>query len=424
MERANRVLAAAWRSGVLPRPVLEASPLEAAALRFSRSRDFGDEAGWRQPFERLLHSLREEADLNPLGLAMAHGQIVKALRERLRNQALWRAHPEILDRPMPAPIIILGQMRSGTTRLQRLLACDRRLSHTRLYESLIPAPIFAGTLLPDLRRLGAGALLAVMRVLNPELGRIHPTGIGEPDEEFGHFSFSFGSAQFEAQWRVPAFARWWKEADRSWLYREFKALLQTNAWRRGDPADKPVLLKAPQFMQDLPAVLEAFPGARLVCLDRDLAEIVPSSASLVWHQMRIQSDTADPAWIGREWLRKTLLRRDVAEATRRARPDVPQIEVDYEAMNRDWRGEIERIYDFLDLKLTPELLARMTAYVETARGHLGHRYSLEQFGLSPADFPSPPRHSRESGKRKFAEGNPASFSAAPGKAAGSPLSRG
>jgi hypothetical protein len=54
--------------------------------------------------------------------------------------SLWRAQPEIRDRPIPEPIVILGQMRSGTTRLQRLLACDDRFAHTRLYESLIPAP--------------------------------------------------------------------------------------------------------------------------------------------------------------------------------------------------------------------------------------------------------------------------------------------
>ena len=65
---------------------------------------------------------------------------------------------------------------------------------------------------------------------------------------------------------------------------------------------------------------------------------------------------------------------------------MPRIDVSYDAMNADWRSEMERIYRFLDLELTSGLLARMAAYFESARGHLGHRYSLAQFGLSEADL--------------------------------------
>jgi len=383
--RISRALSAAWRAGILPTPRLEAEALLAAARSRPRSADFGDRDSWREPLDRLLGSLREEAALNPLGLSMAHGQIVMMLRARMRAAALWRTHPEILELPVPSPIVILGQMRSGTTRLQRLLACDPRLAHTRMHESLIPVPFAQRPGGRDSRRWRARAMLALLRRLNPEVARIHPTGPGAPEEEFGLFSFAFGSAQFEAQWRVPTFARWWEQADRAPLYCDFRALLQTNAWFRGDPPGRPRVLKAPQFMQDLPALLAAFPDARFVCLHRDPAEAVPSAASLVWNQMRIQSDAADPAWIGREWLRKTRLREEIAAETLASRPVVPRLQITYEAMSRDWRGEIRRIYDFLGFDLPAEVQVRMQAYLADAKGHRGHRYSLEQFGLSRAE---------------------------------------
>ena len=138
--RANRALTALWRSGLAPRPQLDAGALEAAALRSAPRSALGPDDEWQAPFELLLRSLREEAKLNPLGLTMAHGQIVMMLRARMRAAKLWRDHPEILERWIRAPVIILGQMRSGTTRLQRLLACDDRFAFTKLYESLIPAP--------------------------------------------------------------------------------------------------------------------------------------------------------------------------------------------------------------------------------------------------------------------------------------------
>lgn len=372
---ACRGLDAAWRGGILPRPILDPAAFEAAALK-RRPRDaFGPDREWRTPFRLLVDSLREEARLNPLGLVMAHGQIVGALKARLRAAGLWRRHPEILARPVPAPIVVVGSMRSGTTRLQRLLACDPGFAHTRLYESLHPVPAPA-------RALKTGASLTALRLLNPAVAAIHPMKARDPDEEFGLFSLSFGSAQFEAQWRVPAFTAWWEQADTRWLYREFRRLLQTIGWARGEAPGKPWLLKAPQFMQDLPALLDAFPDARLICLDRDAEKVVGSSASLVWHQMRIQSDHADRAWIGREWLRKTRLRQERAIAFRAARPDVPRLDVACEAMDADWAREIGRIYAFLGLELTEQVQRRMAAYVAGARAHRGHLYTLEQFGLT------------------------------------------
>jgi len=278
--RANKALDALWRSRLAPRPILEPEALAAAALRGKPVGTLGGDNSWREPFELLLQSLREEADLNPLGLAMAHGQIVMMLRARMRATELWRAHPEILERKMPAPVIVLGQMRSGTTRLHRLLASDPRFAHTRFFESLIPVPYGRRPGSRDARRLRARSGLAFMRWLNPQLTRIHPTATSAPEEEFGLFSFSFGSAQFEAQWRVPRFGRWWENADRRPLYREFMALVQTNAWFRGEPPGRTPLLKVPQFLQDLPLVLDLFPDARLICLDRRPDQVVPSSASL------------------------------------------------------------------------------------------------------------------------------------------------
>src|SRR5690606_7843070 len=121
---------------------------------------------------------------------------------------------------------------------------------------------------------------------------------------FGLLSFSFYGAQIEAQWRVPTFARFWEMQDKTWVYREFRQLLQTIAWQRGETT-RPWVLKAPQFMEDLESLLEVFPDARLICLRRDLGEVASSSASLVWNQMKLQSDTVDPRWIGAEWLHKT-----------------------------------------------------------------------------------------------------------------------
>jgi hypothetical protein len=156
-----------------------------------------------------------------------------------------------------------------------------------------------------------------------------------------------------------------------------------NRSARGEDPAKSHIFKLPQFCEDLPAILQTYPGAKLIVLGRDTDEVVASSASLVWNHMRIQSNSVDKHWVGQEWLRKTRLRQALLEDFLSNRPDVPVIHVDYERMNRDWLGEMERIYAFLDRDLPPALVHKMERWLQSSRTHLGHRYSLDEFGLAP-----------------------------------------
>lgn len=379
----NATIARLQSAGLQPRPVLDPDALIARATRRTGLADFGQNRHWRPLLDTLVAALGT-AGLSPLGEVVAESQLTDTLAARLRARAVWRANPEIAAVPITAPIVIIGQMRSGTTRLQRLLAADPRLDHTRLYESWLPVAADRPSRL-DLRRARAAAWLAATRALNPGFGAIHPTGAAAPDEEIGLLGPTLCSSQFEVQWRVPAYARLCEAIDRTRVYAEFKALLQVTRWLRGGDhaaADRPWVLKVPQFTQDLAALLTAFPDARLLCLDRDTAATVASSASLVHNQMALQSAAVDPHWIGAEWLHKVALRqrtvRDVLAAT-----GTPHLAIDYAAMDADWRGEMRRIHAFLGLTLPADVTARMADFLAGSHGRRRHRYDLAQFGLTP-----------------------------------------
>lgn len=363
-----------WGAKLLPKPDF---------VRLRERADNVQRAGaeeaprWREPFDRLVGSLSEEAELNEIGLTFAYVQLQSLLRQRARAQRLWADHPQISHINTDQPIIVLGHMRSGTTRLHRLLGCDPRFNHTRFYEVMSP---LSG--LPDLRVQKSWLQLQMMDRLNPRARFVHPTGATAIEEVFGLHSFSFYGAQIEAQWRVPSFARYWEMQDKRWVYREFRQLLNTLAWQRGETS-KPWVLKAPQFMEDLDVLLDIFPDARLVCLHRNNDEVVASSASLVWNQMRLQSETADRHWVGREWAYKTTRRGNISRTIRAARPHVPQIDITFGAMNADWRSEIGRLYSFLGLELLPEIENGMERYLHSAEksGFRQHSYRASDFGL-------------------------------------------
>ena len=60
--------------------------------------------------------------------------------DRLWAEQWFEQHPEILARPLPHPVIVVGPMRSGTTRMHRLLAADHRFTHMRSFETISPVP--------------------------------------------------------------------------------------------------------------------------------------------------------------------------------------------------------------------------------------------------------------------------------------------
>ena len=148
-------------------------------------------------------------------------------------------------------------------------------------------------------------------------------------------------------------------------------------------ADRPRVLKCPQFSEDLPALLAQFPDARLVVTRRDSAEVLDSSVSLVASQMAVQSDHGDLAGIEREWQRKLRLGEQRLE-TALAEFRGPVACVDFERLNTDWPGEIAQTYAALGLPLTDAALAAMHREQSRAEhgSHTAHKTQLAQFAAS------------------------------------------
>lgn len=195
---AERLLPKLWSAGVLPPPDLDADRLFRQARRAARLDDFGPDDGWRENLSVLLAALGD-APMNAIGRTIAHGSILKVLADRLRAEALFAAHPEIRARPLAPPLVICGQMRSGTTRLHRLIACDTRFRHLRLYETLSPVPwpkSFTARRDPRIRWAGFG--VCFLNWANPGNAAAHPTDPLEPEEETGLLEHSFWGAQIEA----------------------------------------------------------------------------------------------------------------------------------------------------------------------------------------------------------------------------------
>jgi hypothetical protein len=314
----------------------------------------------------LLPALHEEARMTDFGRLVAHGSLLKVMKERLWLEAILAEHPGIEQMELAPPLFVVGSMRSGTTRIQRLLASDPGFNSLRLFEAQAPVPSprcfrarRAGR--PDPRIAHSKLILRLLTSINPAILQVHPTGPMEVDEDLGLLDQSLSSAMIECQRRVPTFARHCEATDQAPAYRRLRLLLQLRTWFEGADPTKPYVLKTPQHMQDIAALRTVFPDSPLLFLHRDPVELVASGASLAWNQMVIQSDDVDPQWIGQEWLHKTACRLSAVGTERVQIPASLQYDLFYADVGANWREAVSRIYAFLGRELTPETLRAMSA---------------------------------------------------------------
>ena len=380
-------LNAAWSRGVLPPADLCPERLRGLA---EKATGLTEDRSGREAFERhlaqLLPALHGEARLTDFGRLVAHGSLLKVMKERLWFDALMAEHPEIDRIELAPPILIVGSMRSGTTRMQRLLAADPAHTALRLSEAQCPVPnpqhIRRRT---DPRIAHVGRALKLIGSINRTVFDIHPTGPLEVDEELGLLDQSLSSAMIETQRRVPSYARFCEAEDQTPAYQRLHRLLKLRTWLEGVDPSRPYVLKTPQHMQDIAALQATFPQSPLIFLHRDPVQLVASAASLAWNHMVVQSDHVDANWVGAEWLHKTRHRLETVAAARQRIAPGQQFDLTFAEVNADWKAAIGRTYAFLGRELRPETLSAMEGYVARAaaeHGYARHRYRLEQFGLS------------------------------------------
>jgi hypothetical protein len=378
-QRASDFLGKTWERGWLPPPQIDPDELWSFAAKPYGPRAEAAEHGGRAPedvadfrarLERLCAAVQTQADLNPLGQAMAWGQLSRAVKNRLAFGALWLERPELLETPLAPPIIVIGHMRSGTTRIHTLLAADPAHSHTRYCDAYHPVPSRFG-----MNRVKAGLELAMLGLLNPWMQSIHPMAPAGVEEELAWISAALHHSIYESQWHIPAFSAWSEARDPLPIYREFSRILQTDAAHRVI-ADKPRVLKVPAFAEDLSTLLALFPDARLVLATREHEAVLKSAISLAANQMAMQSDRCCLERIEARWRHKIALREErMAAALTSWRGPVAKL--DFDELGDDWEGAIARCYAALDLELTGEALLAMRRLMAANEGGRHHAHSKQ-----------------------------------------------
>jgi hypothetical protein len=363
----------------------DAEQLMAQARARARCDDFGD-PGFRKRLDAMLDAIGADAGLGPIGRLAVHQRTVRLLTSRLLVEDLVRRRPEILAIELPAPIVVIGLPRSGTTHLVNLMAADTRLRSLPYWESLEPVPLPGDG--PDRDgvdpritrcRRDYEAEMQMVPLLRAMHER-HPTAI---EEEIELQDLDFSSYTLEWYARVPGWRDFYFTLDQREHYAYTKKVLQVLTWFRGPDT---WVLKSPQHLEQIPALLATFPDATFAITHRDPVSVLQSAITMLAYGDRMRRTAVEPEELAAYWLDRVdrLLRACVRD--RELLPADRTVDVLFHEFMADDVGMVERISAHHDRPLTPDARARLDAFMAAnPRGKHGRvAYDLRgDFGLDP-----------------------------------------
>jgi len=246
---------------------LDAEELIASAKAATGLDDFGSDE-WRKPFEILVKSINEEAELHFFGRLMTRNDILIWLKALLGIQAAFTEHPEIANEVIDKPVFIAGLARSGTSILFELLSQDKQFGSPRHWEMMFPyPPPEAATYETDPRIESCQNLVTQFYRVAPSYKTMHEMDARLPNECIIGQAASFISEYIPFLFQVPSYINYiYTEGNWEYSYGLYKKMLQLLQFK--NPRER-WLLKAPSHLNFLPVLFKVFPDAEVLITHRD-----------------------------------------------------------------------------------------------------------------------------------------------------------
>lgn len=392
---------------------MTAESVLARAERRTGLEDFGPR-DFETRLQLLVDDYRADSSMSEIGRRTVLGDLVRYASNRLLIEDYLRRHPEALHERIERPLIVVGLPRSGTTHLVNLLAADSRFRSLPLWEAMEPLPnpreqapssatvaavrtidkrlprkarawLGVDHLVADPRYLRCAANWAAMRTMVPYVAAMHPMNPDHVHEEIELMGPDFSSYIFEWTGYVPRYRDHYLATDQIPHYAYLKRVLQILQHRQGGPR-KPWVLKSPQHLEQLPALLATFPDATIVFTHRDPVAVIQSTVTMLGYSHRMAREVLDMPGLLAYWADRIerLLKKGVAD--RALVPPDRSYDSLFHELLADTEGKLDRIYDVYGVPRTARSRAEQAAFLQAhPRGREGRvRYDLEgQFGTEP-----------------------------------------
>ncbi len=341
-------------------------------------------------FAELVEGYAASDRLSSFGRFTVRQYFLRRMANHLEMNETIRRHPEILDIPVQAPIVITGWFRTGTTLLHNLLRSDRRFRAPLMWELWRPCPPLDRR---DDRYERAYALFEWNRALIPEQRPVHDVTADSPEECFFLLENAGPSLTALNSFQQPQHAQRLNEEVMDVAYGAMKTQLQILTWslqRAGVKNARELrwCLKCPWHLWHLDSLTKIFPGAKVICTHRDPIKSLVSNASLsaITTRAFAPHGSVEEAKLGRWWMEyyDVGLRRSL-EARERG---VELFDLPLRSLLEDLEGSMEALYDFCGEAIGQTKLEvyRGTLAAQSRSRSGKHTYDAKRYGLNEAEI--------------------------------------
>jgi len=330
----------------------------------------------------LLASCEAEAELSIFGRVSLHWDVLRLLGNLLRLEEADEENPEIARTRVEAPIFITGLPRSGTTFLQMLLVQDEGARTPLTWQTMQPYPDRRdhGS---DRRVRRARLQLDAFRRITPDLAGLHPVEATAPQECTEITAHVLQSLRFDTIYHVPSYLNWLERLGHRAAFRFHKRFLQHLQAQQGRCR---WVLKCPDHVFALDAILETYPDARFVFVHRDPVAVLASVAKLTEALRAPFTSRLDKHAIGAEVTHRWLEGAERIMAAQARLPPAQLLNLHYDELTAEPIRTVDKVYRHFGLALDGTARARIGGFLqrEPRGGYAVHRHDPAEFGLEPS----------------------------------------
>ncbi|MET0657077.1 MAG: sulfotransferase [Steroidobacteraceae bacterium] len=333
------------------------------------------------PLEILVAAFNGESRLTARGAIEMERKLLRLLCNRLRLERDFERHPEIDEQVITTPVLLCGLPRTGTTKLQHVLAVTGDFNWLPLWQACNPALITGDrNESPQPRINDADAFWTWFNEASPEARRGHSFEALEPDEDTHIMEHCFVSSPFFAYSEVPSYMQWLTLQDPMLQFLYLRRTLKYLQWQGLQREGRPWVLKCPLNVSMQPQLREVFPDSALVMTHRDPKELVASSSSLMdsFHKP-FTNHNGNHAALAEGFA----LQLDAHLANRTAHPELNLLDVHYRCVVHDIEATVAKIYQRIGIQFNSATSKCLRAWEaqHVQHRHGAHRYSLADYGF-------------------------------------------
>lgn len=294
-------------------------------------------------------------ELSDRGRQGIEDRIVRLLVNRLRMARDTRQHPDILAQELLPPAAIIGLPRTGSTKLQRMLAAGKGLHEVLMWQGYNPAPFpEAPGASRDPRIDAAMAFITSIEMHAPDSQKGHRLVVEEAEEEYALLEQTFETPSPISFFPVYSWCKYIERLDKTAMYAHLRHCLQYLQWQFHQGERKPWLLKYPANLGNESYISRTFPGIRYVVTHRDPFPVMASLIALNMGSQALFCRDPDPVQFSRWAFDEFSSQMERHLAWREASPDAQVLDVSFNDIVKNGMDVAQRIYGFLDLEWTPQ----------------------------------------------------------------------